>query len=103
MHGRPSVLGNTAVINEHGWEHATTLQHLLDLLTQLDTEHRWNLTSQAQQHYAQRIAEITSDIPGLTDADLYRMLCYYHTEHQLVEALLDSAHPDHATRWTEWT
>jgi RNA polymerase sigma factor (sigma-70 family) len=31
------------------------------------------------------------------------MLCYYHTEHQLVEALLDRSNPDHATHWTEWT
>jgi RNA polymerase sigma factor (sigma-70 family) len=84
-------------------EQSIVLQRCLDIIAQLDAEHGWGLTPQARQGYAQRITALCAGASNVSDAELSRMLRYYHTEHQLVEALLDRANPDHATRWTEWT
>lgn len=82
---------------------AGDMQRCLCMIGELDVEQGWGLTLQTQKHYAQRFAARYGDMSGVGDAQLRVMLCNYHTEHPLVEALTDPVHPDHADRWSEWT
>ncbi len=84
-------------------QHEPKVQRCLHLLAQLNIELGWGLTLQAQQRYAEQIAKLCSDLSSPSDSELCRIVSYYHTEHQVVEALRDSTHPDHTTYWVEWT
>jgi RNA polymerase sigma factor (sigma-70 family) len=83
--------------------HELDLQHCLHLLAHLNLEFGWGLTLQAQQRYAEQIAETCADVPWPSDVELCRILAYYHADHQAVEALLDATHPDHVAHWAAWT
>jgi RNA polymerase sigma factor (sigma-70 family) len=77
-------------------------QRCTKLVALLDAEHGWGLTQQQRRRYAEQLIVCCPDIAGRADAQLATTLQYYHSEHALVEALRDPAHPDHAERWVEW-
>src|SRR5690348_13078015 len=79
------------------------IQRYLGIVAELDIEQGWGLMPWEQQRYAERCAAYYLDIASTSAAQLRTMLCYYHTEHTLVEALTDASHPEHAARWSEWT
>lgn len=55
------------------------------------------------RRYAYRVAECCSDLTAPEDRQIQTIISYYHTDHPLVEALLDPAHPRHSDCWSEWT
>lgn len=77
-------------------------QRCLDLVAKLNDEHGWRLTVEMQRHYAQQIVAFSPGMGTLTDLQLCRIIGYYHTEHHLVEALLDQNHHLHEKHWSEW-
>jgi RNA polymerase sigma factor (sigma-70 family) len=83
--------------------HELDVQRCLHLLAQLSLELGWGLTLQTQQRYAEQIADTCEDVPRLSDSELCRILAYYHTDHQVVEALRDPTHPKHVAHWAAWT
>lgn len=81
----------------------TALQRCLELVALLDAEHEWGLALPDQWRYARAIVKCCINIADMSDAQICTSLRYYHKDHALVAALLDSAHPDHGERWIEWT
>src|SRR5262245_42710198 len=79
------------------------VQRYLGIVAELDVEQGWGLTPQELQRYAERCAACYPRLADTSAAQFRTMLCYYHTEHRLVEALTDPSHPEHAARWSEWT
>jgi hypothetical protein len=78
------------------------LQRCLRVVTDLDVEHGWGLMSRERQSYAEHCAMCCPDIASMSTPQLRTMLCYYHTDHQLVEALTDPSHAEHAARWSDF-
>lgn len=74
----------------------------LRLAETLDQSNAWGLTAEQRRHYAERIAALANrheSSPG--DDVLATMLAYYHTEHLLVEALVDPDAPGHGAAWRQ--
>lgn len=78
-------------------------QHALAIITQLNAEEMWELSTETQREYVQCVVSYLSDAVVFSDALLRIMLRYYHTEHALVEALRDPGHPEHSEQWLKWT
>jgi RNA polymerase sigma factor (sigma-70 family) len=78
-------------------------QRYLGLVEQLNREHGWELSSHTQRRYVDQMIACCSDIASKSDVQLRAMFEYYHGDHALVEALRNSAHPEHTDRWMEWT
>lgn len=78
------------------------LQQCHEIVDQISVEQRWSLTEAAREQYAEFIAVNCEHIRQPNMLALSTMLRHYHTEHPIVEALCDSAHPEHAERWAEW-
>lgn len=79
------------------------IQRCLKLVAALNQRRDWKLTPQVQQHYAQQIVICSPDILTITDKQLSERLGYYHTEHLLVENLLNPANPEHQATWEQTT
>jgi RNA polymerase sigma factor (sigma-70 family) len=79
------------------------LQRCLKLATSLNAKHEWGLTDTTLCEYARKAARFVASNSAPTDMQLSAWLRYYHNDHALVEALLDSNHPEHMLRWGEWT
>lgn len=72
----------------------------LRLVEALDQSNAWLLTVDQRQHYAERVAALAPQHEGtFGEALLSTMLAYYHTEHQLVETLLNPESPGHLAIW----
>lgn len=72
----------------------------LKFVGKLNEEQGWNLSADEQQAYA---AEVYVHLPkGCTDDLLRKLIVYYHTEHELVHALLDCDHLGYEAHWKEW-
>lgn len=71
-----------------------------DLVAALNETEGWRLSATQHERYA-------ADLAGLVDPadppDLqHRIATNYHRDHQLVAALRQAHHPDHALRWQRW-
>lgn len=78
-------------------------QRCLKIVSLLNTEYGWGLTNETLRQYARKLATSFANIAGMSDVQLNVSIRYYHKDHALVEALLDTDHPEHAERWAEWT
>jgi len=78
-------------------------QAALAIIAQLNLEEMWGLSAEMQQEYVQCVVGYLADAVALSDAQLRIRLRYYHTEHALVDALRDPAHPEHGEQWLAWT
>jgi RNA polymerase sigma factor (sigma-70 family) len=73
----------------------------LEFVGKLNEEQGWNLSADEQRAYA---AGVYVHLPkGSTDDVLRKLIGYYHTEHEVVHALLDRDHHGYEARWKEWT
>lgn len=78
------------------------IERYLALVADLDSANDWQLAADVQLRYARQIA-IYSAGAALSEPQLRAMLCNYHRDHALVEALRDVEHAEHSARWMEWT
>src|SRR5262245_2403711 len=60
----------------------------------------WNLTVEQETAYAQAMIMYVQD--HYTEAEIYRLIHYYHLDHREVGALRDPQHPRHQESWRNW-
>jgi RNA polymerase sigma factor (sigma-70 family) len=68
------------------------------LVVRLNNASGWQLAPDELRRYATTVAALAGERDA-SDDQLRLMLGYYHSEHRLVEALRDPAHPDHRSSW----
>lgn len=78
-------------------------QRCLQLIEQLDREHGWGLAPQIQRRYVEQVITRCKPAADQDNAQLRLIFERYHKEHALIEALLDSTHPEHAEHWRRWS
>lgn len=79
-----------------------SLLRCLSIIRQLNSDHQWNLSSEIQPRYAEKIGALCPDLDTMSDAQLRIIIGNYHAEHDIVEALFQCDHPHHAERWALW-
>jgi len=62
--------------------------------------HAWHLTAAQEAAYVQAIVAYLPE--QYTDAQLQRLVWYYHLDHQEVQALCDDQHPRYQDAWMQW-
>lgn len=80
--------------------HGELTERCLAVLAELSREHRWTLRDEQREAYVRAIVPMLA--PEASDAELFKRLLYYHLDHDLVGALVDSAHPGHRASWEAW-
>ncbi|GAB4212366.1 MAG: hypothetical protein OHK0022_48050 [Roseiflexaceae bacterium] len=65
----------------------------------LDQHWGWNLDEAARQRYLEKLLTLVPD--DYSDTLLQQMIQNYHLDHQRVDALQDTSHPDHQAAWEE--
>lgn len=82
--------------------HPPHLHFCLRVIQQLNAENSWYLTPEQQQQHAQRVFDLTTGDPDLSDHLVRTVAENYYRDAPVVQALLDKAHPEHALLWREW-
>ncbi len=75
----------------------------LRITRQLNDSHQWDLSTETQRRYAEKIVELCPNLDMLRDDQLCTMIRNYHAEHNIVEALCQRDHPQHAECWVLWS
>jgi RNA polymerase sigma factor (sigma-70 family) len=72
---------------------------LLSLITTLNAEHGWALAPDDCTRYAAALSPLIADLPP---EQWPAVVANYHADHDLVAALRDERHPEHAQAWERW-
>jgi RNA polymerase sigma factor (sigma-70 family) len=80
-----------------------TTEQLGELTRRLNEVEAWGLSPIQLVGYVEAIQACFSeiDLPALDQ--LQTIIINYHSEHELVEALRNRSHAEHAVRWTQWS
>jgi len=81
----------------------TTDCHLDDqcerIIAQLDCELQWGLGAERQRQYSAALLALTS--PACSGERLRTTILNYHSDHARLDALRDTAHPQHSPAWEQ--